>query len=79
MRIFASGIAVWGCCSWVTVRAHSCEIDDRVPGGKQFGVLLGVLLRVLVGAFLRARGIQFGVLVQVLFWGPSNGLVFLRD
>ena len=33
----------------VTGRAHFCEIDGRVPGGKQFGMLFGVLLGVLLG------------------------------
>ena len=30
----------------VAVRAHFCEIDDRVLGGMQFGVLLELLMTV---------------------------------
>ena len=54
-----------------------CEIDCRVLGGMQFGVLFEVLVAV------RAQfceiddrvlwGRQFGVLVQVLFWGAGAG------
>ena len=56
-----------------------CEIDCRVLGGMQFGVLFEVLVAV------RAQfceiddrvlgGMQFGVLVQVLFRGAGAGAI----
>ena len=41
-----------------------CEIEGRVLGGMQFGVLVEVLFCKLDGV---QEGMQFGVLVEVLF------------
>ena len=39
---------LWGCCLGVPARVHFCEIDSRVRGGMQFGMLFKVLWEVLV-------------------------------
>ena len=45
--LFGVRLGVWGGAVWgalrVTVQAHFCEIDCRVQGDMQFGVLLQVL------------------------------------
>ena len=107
---------LWGCCLGVPARVRVCEVDARVQGGMQFGVLVqvvfwsvwGALFEVLVTVCVFARlmlwgcclgvparvhvceidgrvqgGMQFGVLVQVVFWdaacGAGDGVALLRD
>ena len=51
-----------------------CEIDGRVLGGMQFGVLVEVpLCETGAGGGAVLGGMQFGVVVQVLFWVAVGG------